>query len=39
MYDEFRGDIIAAEIRGFSGQEPVVIYQLRIQGAEEEGRR
>jgi hypothetical protein len=40
IYDEFRGDIVAAELRGFSGQKPVVINQMRIQGAvEDAGRR
>jgi hypothetical protein len=33
LYDEFRGDIVSAELRGFSARSPVVIYQLRIQGA------
>jgi hypothetical protein len=40
IYDEFRGDIVAAELRGFSGQQPVIVNQIRIQGAvDETGRR
>lgn len=35
VYDEFRADIVAAELRGFAGASPVIVYQVSIEGAVE----
>lgn len=37
VWDEFRSDIVSVELRGFSGESPVVVYQIGIQGAVREG--
>jgi hypothetical protein len=34
-FDEWRRDNVAVEIRGFSGESPVIIYELNVEGASE----